>query len=155
VAKSAKLLRFSNQPVAEIVQCGEPLFSFAQIRALVERLNGGRRKAFTTERGVRYDCFHGALVRAGLSECPTYRHFVRVPGSEVPRSRTPGWLHHDPPSQLALASVAPAARLDPFRVEAVPERRPLSQPGNVRLDDVYDLFAQNGPRHAITSMRAR
>ena len=85
--------------------------TFAPIRAPVERLNGGRRKAFTTQRGVGYDCFHGALFRAGLSECPTYKRFARVLASEVPPSRTPGWLQHDAPSQLALASVAPAARL--------------------------------------------
>ena len=28
-------------------------------------------------------------------------------------------------------------------------------PRDVRLDDLYDPFAHNGPRHAITSMRSR
>ena len=33
---------FSDQPVAEIVQCGEPISSFSSIRQYVERLNVSR-----------------------------------------------------------------------------------------------------------------
>jgi hypothetical protein len=36
--------RFTDEPVAKIVQCGEPIFS--------------------CERGVRYDCFHEMPIRA-------------------------------------------------------------------------------------------
>ena len=44
VAKRRDLRRFSDQPVAEIVQCGEPISSFAPIRKHVERLNVSRTK---------------------------------------------------------------------------------------------------------------
>ena len=47
--------------------------------------------------------FMGRLFVRVFPKCPTYKHFARVLASEVPPSRTPGWLHHDAPSQLALA----------------------------------------------------
>ena len=47
---------FSDQPVAEIVQCGEPLSSSDPIREHVERLDVGRRKTSAIELRVRYDC---------------------------------------------------------------------------------------------------
>jgi hypothetical protein len=47
---------FSDQPVAEIVQCGEPLSSIEPIREPIERLDVGQRKTSAIELRVRYDC---------------------------------------------------------------------------------------------------
>jgi hypothetical protein len=44
---------FSNQPVAEIVQCGEPISSFASLREQIERLSVGGTKSSAIESAVR------------------------------------------------------------------------------------------------------
>jgi hypothetical protein len=73
--------RRTHQPVAEIVQCGEPISSFASIREHVERLNVGRRKTSAIERGVR----HQRLDQTRLRRAPTpVQVDLHTPGADWP-----------------------------------------------------------------------
>ena len=44
---------FSDQPVAEIVQCGEPIFCFTRLREQIEPLSVGGTKSSAIEGAVR------------------------------------------------------------------------------------------------------